>query len=143
MATRDKFKQLVKELVKEEVARILGENKTPRRNLRNESSFVFRKVLAAAPEIAQDEEVEGEVTEGMLPGAGGFKKRLRKQGGKLVVVKKRKKKLPMHLRAIKPTQAKRIARKSAIKRKGKQARITKKATKTTKKGRARGLYKVK
>ena len=78
--------------------------------------------------------LRAEVTEGMLPGAGGFKKRLRKQGGKLVVVKKRKKKLPMHLRAIKPTQAKRIARKSAIKRKGKQARITKKATKTTKKG---------
>ena len=143
MATRDKFKQLVKELVKEEVARILGENKTPRRNLRNESSFVFRKVLAAAPEIAEDEEVEAEVTEGMLPGAGGFKKRLRKKGGKLVVIKKRKKKLPLHVRAIKPSQAKRIARKSAIKRKGKQARITKKATKTTKKGRQRGLYKVK
>ena len=133
MATREEFKEVVKELVREEVARLMGENKAP----------VFRKVLAAAPEIAQDEEVEAEVTEGMLPGAGGFKKRLRKKGGKLVVVKKRKKKLPLHLRAIKPSQAKRIARKSAIKRKGKQARITKKAMKTTKKGRARGLYKVK
>ena len=133
MATREEFKEVVKELVREEVARLMGENKAP----------VFRKVLAAAPEIAQDEEVEAEVTEGMLPGAGGFKKRLRKKGGKLVVVKKRKKKLPLHLRAIKPSQAKRIARKSALKRKGKQARITKKAVKTTKKGRARGLYKVK
>ena len=133
MATREEFKEVVKELVREEVARLMGENKAP----------VFRKVLAAAPEIAQDEEVEAEVTEGMLPGAGGFKKRLRKKGGKLGVVKKRKKKLPLHLRAIKPSQAKRIARKSAIKRKGKQARITKKAMKTTKKGRARGLYKVK
>ena len=133
MATKEEFVKVVKKLVEEEVARILDEDKPT----------MFRKVLAASPEIAQDEEVEGEVTEGMLPGAGGFKKRLRKQGGKLVVVKKRKKKLPMHLRAIKPTQAKRIARKSAIKRKGKQARITKKATKTTKKGRARGLYKVK
>ena len=133
MATREEFKEVVKELVREEVARLMGENKAP----------VFRKVLAAAPEIAQDEEVEAEVTEGMLPGAGGFKKRLRKKGGKLVVVKKRKKKLPLHLRKIKPSQAKRIARKSAIKRKGKQARITKKAVKTTKKGRARGLYKVK
>ena len=133
MATREEFKQLVKEMVEEEVARILGENKPT----------VFRKALAGAPEIAEDEEVEAEITESMLPGSGGFKKRLRKKGGKLVIVKKRKKKLPMHLRAIKPSQAKRIARKSAIKRKGRQARISKKAAKTTKKGRARGLYKIK
>ena len=133
MATKAEFKQLVKEMVVEEVRRIMQESQSP----------VFKKVLAAAPELAEDEEVYKEITEDMLPGAGGFKKRLRKQGGKLVVVKKRKKKLPLHLRAIKPSQAKRIARKSAIKRKGKQARITKKATKTTKKGRARGLYKVK
>ena len=133
MATREEFKEVVRELVKEELARLMGENQAP----------VFRKVLAAAPEVAEDEEVEAEITEDMLPGAGGYKKRLRKKGGKLVVVKKRKKKLPLHLRKIKPTQAKRIARKSAIKRKGKQARITKKAVKTTKKGRARGLYKVK
>ena len=132
MATQEEFKQVVKKLVEEEVCRILGEDKPT----------MFRKVLAAAPEIAQDEEVEAEVTEGMLPGAGGFKKRLRKKNGKLVVIKKRKKKLPLHLRAIKPSQAKRIARKSAIKRKGKQARITKKAMKTTKKGRQRGLYNV-
>jgi len=133
LATREEFKQLVKEMVEEEVARILDENKPT----------VFRKALAAAPEIAEDEEVEAEITESMLPGSGGFKKRLRKKGGKLVIVKKRKKKLPMHLRAIKPSQAKRIARKSAIKRKGKQARISKKAAKTTKKGRSRGLYKIK
>ena len=133
MATKEEFVKVVKKLVEEEVARLMGED----------NPTMFRKVLAAAPEVAQDDAGEAEVPEGMLPGAGGFKKRLRKQGGKLVVVKKRKKKLPMHLRAIKPTQAKRIARKSAIKRKGKQARITKKATKTTKKGRARGLYKVK
>ena len=133
MATKAEFKQLVKEMVVEEVRRIMQESQSP----------VFKKVLAAAPELAEDEEVENEITEDMLPGAGGFKKRLRKKGGKLVVIKKRKKKLPLHLRKIKPSQAKRIARKSAIKRKGKQARITKKATKTTKKGRARGLYKVK
>ena len=133
MATKAEFKQLVREIVEEEIAKIITET----------SSNDFRKVLAAAPELAEDEEIEVEVTESMLPGAGGFKKRLRKKGGKLVVVKKRKKKLPLHLRAIKPSQAKRFARKSAIKRKGKQARITKKATKTTKKGRARGLYKVK
>ena len=133
MATKEEFIKVVKEIVKEEIGRILGEDKPT----------VFRKVLAAAPEITQDEEVEVEVTEGMLPGSGGFKKRLRKKGGKLVVIKKRKKKLPLHLRAIKPSQAKRIARKSALKRKGKQARITKKAVKTTKKGRQRGLYKVK
>ena len=133
MATREEFKEVVRELVKEELARLMGENQAP----------VFRKVLAAAPEVAEDEEVEAEITEDMLPGAGGYKKRLRKKGGKLVVIKKRKKKLPLHLRKIKPSQAKRIARKSAIKRKGKQARITKKAVKTTKKGRARGLYKAK
>ena len=133
MATREEFKKIVRELVKEEVARLMNEDQPS----------VFKKVLAAAPELAEDEEVESEITEDMLPGAGGYKKRLRKKGGKLVVIKKRKKKLPLHLRKIKPTQAKRIARKSAIKRKGKQARISKKAAKTTKKGRARGLYKVK
>jgi len=133
LATREEFKKIVRELVKEEVARLMNEDQPS----------VFRKVLAAAPELAEDEEVESEITEDMLPGAGGYKKRLRKKGGKLVVVKKRKKKLPLHLRKIKPSQAKRIARKSAIKRKGKQARISKKAAKTTKKGRARGLYKVK
>ena len=73
--------------------------------------------------------------------AGPRKKVLRKKGGKTQIVKKRKKKLPLHLRKVKPTQAKRIARKSALKRKGKQARISKKAAKTTKKGRAMGLYK--
>ena len=72
---------------------------------------------------------------------GPRKKVLRKKGGKLQIVKKRKKKLPLHLRSIKPSQAKRIARKSALKRRGKQARISKKAAKTTKKGRAMGLYK--
>ena len=133
MATKAEFIKVVREIVEEELAKIMFET----------SSNVFRKVLAAAPEISEDEEVENEITEDMLPGAGGYKKRLRKKGGKLVVVKKRKKKLPLHLRAIKPSQAKRIARKSALKRKGKQARITKKAVKTTKKGRQRGLYKVK
>ena len=122
-------KEVIKEMVKEEVEKLFAQ--TPSISLDD------------VPEIAEDELVECEFTESMLPGAGGFKKRLRKKGGKLVVVKKRKKKLPMHLRAIKPTQAKRIARKSALKRKGKQARITKKAVKTTKKGRQRGLYKVK
>ena len=73
--------------------------------------------------------------------AGPRKKVLRKKGCKTQIVKKRKKKLPLHLRKVKPTQAKRIARKSALKRKGKQARISKKAAKTTKKGRAMGLYK--
>tara|TARA_Y100001938_G_scaffold146723_1_gene226235 strand:+ start:963 stop:1364 length:402 start_codon:yes stop_codon:yes gene_type:complete len=133
VATRSEFKQLVKEIVEEELAKIMLES----------SLSVYKKVLAASPPLAEDEEVYKEITEDMLPGAGGYKKRLRKKGGKLVVIKKRKKKLPLHLRKIKPSQAKRIARKSAIKRKGKQARITKKATKTTKKGRARGLYKVK
>jgi ABC-type phosphate transport system auxiliary subunit len=75
------------------------------------------------------------------PVAGPRKKTLRRVGGQLKIVKKRKKKLPLHLRLVKPTQAKRIARKSALKRKGKQARITKKAKKTTAKGRKMGLYK--
>ena len=133
MATRAEFKKIIREIVEEELDNIMLET----------SSNVYRKVLAAAPELAEDEEVYKEITEDMLPGAGGYKKRLRKKGGKLVVIKKRKKKLPLHLRKIKPSQAKRIARKSAIKRKGKQARITKKAVKTTKKGRSRGWYKVK
>ena len=123
------IKEIIKEVVKEEIGKLFGE--TPSISLDD------------IPEIADDELVECEFTEGMMAGSGGFKKRLRKKGGKLVVIKMRKKKLPLHLRAIKPSQAKRIARKSALKRKGKQARITKKAVKTTKKGRQRGLYKVK
>ena len=122
------IKQIITEIIKEEIEKFYIESSS--------------NALAEIPEIAEDEIVEFEMTETMA-GSGGFKKRLRKQGGKLVVVKKRKKKLPLHLRAIKPSQAKRIARKSAIKRKGKQARISKKAAKTTKKGRARGLYKIK
>ena len=122
------IKQIITEIIKEEIEKFYIESSS--------------NALAEIPEIAEDEIVEFEMTETMA-GSGGFKKRLRKIGGKLVVVKKRKKKLPMHLRAIKPSQAKRIARKSAIKRKGKQARISKKAAKTTKKGRARGLYKIK
>ncbi len=121
-------KQIITEIIREEIEKFYIESSS--------------NALAEIPEIAEDEIVEFEMTEDMA-GSGGFKKRLRKQGGKLVVVKKRKKKLPMHLRAIKPSQAKRIARKSAIKRKGKQARISKKAAKTTKKGRAKGLYKIK
>ena len=122
-------REVIKEIVKEEVEKLFAQ--TP--------SISWDEI----PEIAEDELIECELTEAMMAASGGFKKRLRKKGGKLVVIKKRKKKLPMHLRAIKPSQAKRIARKSAIKRKGKQARISKKAAKTTKKGRQRGLYKVK
>ena len=129
-------KQIITEIIREEIEKLYIESSS--------------NALTEIPEIAEDEVVElvitmdgRKISEDMAAGSGGFKKRLRKQGGKLVVVKKRKKKLPMHLRAIKPTQAKRIARKSAIKRKGKQARISKKAAKTTKKGRARGLYKIK
>ena len=121
-------KQIITEIIREEIEKFYIESSS--------------NALAEIPEIAEDEIVEFEMTETMA-GSGGFKKRLRKVAGKLVVVKKRKKKLPLHLRAIKPSQAKRIARKSAIKRKGKQARISKKAAKTTKKGRARGLYKIK
>ena len=90
------------------------------------------------------EELGKIIEEGSLeefPIAGPRKKVLRRVGGQLKVVKKRKKKLPLHLRKVKPTQQKRIARKSAIKRKGKQARITRKAKKTTAKGRKMGLYK--
>ena len=123
------IKEVIKEIVKEEIGKLF----------REASSISLDDIS----EIAEDEIVECEFTEGMMAGSGGYKKRLRKKGGKLVVVKKRKKKLPMHLRAIKPSQARRIARKSAIKRKGKQGRISKKAAKTTKKGRQRGLYKVK
>ena len=123
------IKEVIKEIVKEEIGKLFRET----------SSISMDDI----PELAEDELVECEFTEGMMAGSGGFKKRLRKKGGKLVVVKKRKKKLPLHLRAIKPSQAKRIGRRSALKRKGKQARISKKAAKTTKKGRQRGLYKVK
>tara|TARA_R100000030_G_scaffold98195_1_gene87870 strand:- start:1674 stop:1991 length:318 start_codon:yes stop_codon:yes gene_type:complete len=100
----------------------------------------LRKVIE---EIVR-EELDKVIQESSLeeaPIAGPRKKTLRRVGGQLKIVKKRKKKLPLHLRLVKPTQAKRIARKSALKRKGKQARISKKAKKTTAKGRKMGLYK--
>ena len=93
----------------------------------------------ASKVLDDDEDIDIDSSENAP--AGPRKKVLRKKGGKTQIVKKRKKKLPLHLRKVKPTQAKRIARKSALKRKGKQARISKKAAKTTKKGRAMGLYK--
>ena len=132
-------KQIITEIIREEIEKFYIESSSKPNALERG----LKKLSTEIPEIDEYEIVEFEMTEDMAAGSGGFKKRLRKQGGKLVVVKKRKKKLPMHLRAIKPSQAKRIARKSAIKRKGKQARISKKAAKTTKKGRARGLYKIK
>ena len=132
-------KQIITEIIREEIEKFYIESSSKPNALERG----LKKLSTEIPEIDEDEIVEFEMTEDMAAGSGGFKKRLRKKGGKLVVVKKRKKKLPMHLRAIKPSQAKRIARKSAIKRKGKQARISKKAAKTTKEGRARGLYKIK
>jgi len=72
---------------------------------------------------------------------GQLKKKLRRVGGSLKIVKKNKKPLPMSLRNISRAAAKRRARKSSISRKGKQKRVTKKAMRTTKKGRAMGLYK--
>lgn len=72
---------------------------------------------------------------------GPIKKKLRRIAGTLKVVRKNKKPLPMSLRTISKAAAKRRGRKSAIKRKGKQKRVTRKAVRTTKKGRALGLYK--
>ena len=137
MLKRTDLKNVVEEIVKEELDKLINEGRY------KSSAQHYKKALSEAPEIGENEIVEFEMGEDMMPGSGGYKKRLRKKNGKLVVIKKRKKKLPLHLRAIKPSQAKRIARKSAIKRKGKQARITRKAMKTTKKGRERGLYKAK
>ena len=137
MLKRTDLKNIVEEIVKEELDKLINEGGY------KSSAQHYKKALSEAPEIGENEIVEFEMGEDMMPGSGGYKKSLRKKNGKLVVIKKRKKKLPLHLRAIKPSQAKRIARKSAIKRKGKQARITRKAMKTTKKGRERGLYKAK
>ena len=103
---RKLLKEVVEEIVKEEISKLLKEDAT-----------------------TED-----------LP-TGPKKKVLRRVGGVMKIVKKRKKKLPLHLRKVKPSQAKRIARKSAIKRKGKQKRITKKAMKTTARGRKMHLYK--
>ena len=77
--------------------------------------------------------------ETILP-SGPMKKRLRKINGTLKIVKKRKKPVPISMRTITKAAAKRRGRKSAIKRKAIQRKVTKKAVKTTKKGRARGLY---
>ena len=102
------------------------------------------KLLKETIESIVNEELAKMIKEDAVDEAlpmGPKKKVLRKVGGQTKIVKKRKKKLPLHLRTVKPSQAKRIARKSAIKRKGKQKRITKKAMKTTAKGRKMNLYK--
>jgi|TARA_R110000824_G_scaffold364808_3_gene553284 hypothetical protein len=78
--------------------------------------------------------------ESILP-KGPMKKRLRKINGTLKIVRKRKKPVPLSQRTISKAAAKRRGRKSALKRKAIQRKVTKKAVKTTKKGRARGLYK--
>ena len=120
------LKEVVEEIVKEELAKL------------NEVG----PVGAAVAGTISSKLMDGYDNEDTNEDVGGPRKKvLRKKGGKLQIIKKRKKKLPLHLRSIKPSQAKRIARKSAIKRKGKQKRISKKAAKTTKKGRAMGLYK--
>jgi len=72
---------------------------------------------------------------------GPMVKKLRKIKGSLKIVRKRKKPLPMSLRKLSKAAARRRGRKSAIKRKPKQKLATRKATRTTKKGRAMGLYK--
>ena len=72
---------------------------------------------------------------------GPMKRRLRKVDGALKIVKKRKKPTPLSMRTITKAAARRRGRRSALKRKSIQKRVTKKAVKTTKKGRARGLYK--
>lgn len=72
---------------------------------------------------------------------GPLVKKLRRIKGNLKIVRKRKKKLPMSLRKISRAAAKRRGRRSAITRKGVQKRVTRKAQRTTKKGRAMGLYK--
>ncbi|MBT7349893.1 hypothetical protein HN803_03805 [candidate division WWE3 bacterium] len=72
---------------------------------------------------------------------GPLKKTLRKVNGTLKIVKKRKKPVPLSMRTITKAAARRRGRKSAIKRKAIQRKVTKKAVKTTRKGRARGLYK--
>tara|TARA_R110000744_G_scaffold142268_1_gene253824 strand:- start:519 stop:839 length:321 start_codon:yes stop_codon:yes gene_type:complete len=72
---------------------------------------------------------------------GAMKRRLRKVDGTLKIVKKRKKPTPLSMRTITKAAARRRGRRSALKRKSIQKRVTKKAVKTTKKGRARGLYK--
>lgn len=72
---------------------------------------------------------------------GPIKKRVRRIKGALKIVRKNKKPLPLSLRKISKAAARRRGRKSALKRKGRQQRITRKAVKSTKKGRAMGLYK--
>lgn len=71
---------------------------------------------------------------------GPMKRKLRRVNGTLKIVKKRKKPIPISMRTITKAAAHRRGRKSAIKRKAIQKKVTRKAVKTTKKGRARGLY---
>ena len=124
------LRESVEEIVKEELAKMM------------EKSSFGGAVKSIKKGVKTGTSASDSLDKAVGENVGGPRKKvLRKKGGKLQIVKKRKKKLPLHLRSIKPSQAKRIARKSAIKRKGKQARISKKAAKTTKKGRAMGLYK--
>ena len=74
---------------------------------------------------------------------GKMVRRLRRVDGKLRIVRKRKKALPMSMRTISKAAARRRAKKSSIKKKSKQKLITRKILKTKKRARAMGLAKVK
>lgn len=66
-------------------------------------------------------------------------RRLRRVDGKLKIVRKRKKALPLSMRTVSLAKAKRRAKKSAIKRKASQKRITRKVLKTKKRAVQMGL----
>ena len=87
MLKRTDLKNIVEEIVKEELDKLINEGGY------KSSAQHYKKALSEAPEIGENEIVEFEMGEDMMPGSGGWKKRLRKKNGKLVVVKKRKKKL--------------------------------------------------
>ena len=90
MLKRTDLKNIVEEIVKEELDKLINEGTY------NNNSRRFKRALSEAPEIVEGEVVEFEMGEDMLPGSGGYKKRLRKKNGKLVVIKKRKKKLGIY-----------------------------------------------
>lgn len=72
----------------------------------------------------------------------GPKKRvLRRVDGKLQIIRKRKKPLPMSMRSISKAAAHRRAIKSAIKRRPTQKRTTRKVMKTQRRARRMGLMK--
>ena len=88
MLKRTDLKNVVEEIVKEELDKLINEGRY------KSSAQHYKKALSEAPEIGENEIVEFEMGEDMMPGSGGYKKRLRKKTANLWLLRRERKSFP-------------------------------------------------